>query len=120
MSPLKNLILTINKGAKQMDIKIKEVLQDLSDVLEEREGQYGTFSDLATIQGNILKELKKLKDFEKLNQGVRLSIEMIIHKIVRFLNNSINHHDSLRDIAGYAILALVEIIKEEEAKNMFK
>ncbi|AGQ38356.1 TPA: hypothetical protein PWY45_002397 [Mannheimia haemolytica] len=71
-------------------------------ILDEREQQHGNYNSFAKIYGG----LRKVSDphAEKLTWRQQISVEMILFKLARILNNGSNHQDSWQDIAGYALL----------------
>ncbi len=80
----------------------------ISDVLDERHSQYGTFSDVARVAIN----LRNTIHYELKRQGKVLAPDqsealfMICSKVARLVNGNPDHIDSWRDVAGYAQLVV--------------
>lgn len=79
---------------------------DVSRMLNDREGCYGTFSGNAAYAQNIKRAMKRIDraKWESLSDDQREALDMIAHKIARILNGDPNYQDNWIDIAGYAQL----------------
>lgn len=77
-------------------------MQNIENVLNERENTHGSFTRCAEISQKIKSLFGLYAD--DLNDQQRESLEMIAVKIARILNGGHNHADSWLDIAGYAQL----------------
>lgn len=77
-------------------------MKTTQNILDEREQQHGSYDSFAQIYGG----LRKVSDqhAEKLTWQQQISVEMILFKLARILNNGSNHQDNWQDIAGYAML----------------
>ncbi|MEG9531615.1 DUF6378 domain-containing protein [Mannheimia indoligenes] len=77
-------------------------MKTTQNILDEREQQHGSYDSFAQIYGG----LRKISDqhAEKLTWRQQISVEMILFKLARILNNGSNHQDNWQDTAGYALL----------------
>lgn len=77
-------------------------MKSTQNILNERQAQHGSYDSFCEIYGG----LRKVSDkhAEKLTWQKQISVEMMLFKIARILNNGANHQDNYQDIAGYAIL----------------
>ena len=78
---------------------------DLQSILKERGNDYGEFSDIAELSQNIEQALSGAGNLRNAPAYVREAMKMVVHKMCRIACGNPLHHDSWRDIAGYATLA---------------
>lgn len=95
--------------------------REISDVLEERGRQYGTFKDHAFITQALKRNIYSHAEIHNVSftDSQKEAIDMICHKLGRIANGNPNLHDSWIDIAGYAKLE-ADILSESsgvEASN---
>lgn len=86
----------------------------IEEILEERGKEYGEFLTQAEISQDLKSYIKprgKFKDIE------REALEMICHKMARIINGNPHNIDSWKDIAGYAMLVVKELEKENGEKS---
>ena len=82
------------------------IVENITDILKERNGRYGTFKSNAQLS----QTLKELIKYDNANEWLSLefehreAIEMILHKISRIVCGDANYKDSWVDIQGYAKL----------------
>ncbi|QHJ84123.1 MAG: hypothetical protein [Bacteriophage sp.] len=75
-------------------------------ILEERESQYGSYSDVARITQGIKDHLLTGKSYENLSNEQKLSLDMIANKMARAVNGDVNLIDNYADICGYSQLVV--------------
>ena len=85
----------------------------VDDILQERGGTHGKYSDNASITFKMWDVIEKSKNFESLNAGKKYGILMILGKIARAVSGDSDHADNYDDIAGYAQLISSECLNEE-------
>lgn len=80
----------------------------VDSILDEREGQYGSFADVSKTTMGLI----NIMDFNSdLNDCQFVALMMIASKIARIVNGDCNKIDSWEDIAGYATLVARELRK---------
>lgn len=82
-------------------------------ILEERESQYGSYSDVARITQGIKDHLLTGSSYEKLSNEQKLSLDMIANKMARAVNGDVSLIDNYADICGYSQL-VVDSLKSIE------
>ena len=85
---------------------------EVLDTLNERQKNYGVYSESAEIIQGIKLHMRTAPGWDNLNPDAKESLEMIVHKIGRILNGNPDHIDSWHDISGYA-----RLIEERIAGN---
>lgn len=85
--------------------------KEIEQILIERGKSYGSYKDNCKVLEAMQVALESAPKFKSLPTTTRYAIIVILMKIVR-LGCGGFHEDSLRDIAGYATLALED--KEEQ------
>jgi hypothetical protein len=83
----------------------------VSNVLKERGGRYGSFSDNAK-STQLVYELLTHRDMPN---EIKEAIHMIAHKLARVRHGDCMYEDSFVDIAGYATLASNWIKEQNES-----
>ena len=86
----------------------------LEAVLVDRGGKYGEYSRHAKLSQEFKKVMKHSSNWLTLNESMKESLEMIVHKMARILNGDPTHADSWVDISGYSTLIIKELNKENE------
>jgi hypothetical protein len=81
----------------------------IEPLLSEREKQYGSFSDVSACSQAMKLVMKSTNGWKQLSNAQKESLEHVATKIARILNGDPNYVDSWNDIAGYAILAAMDI-----------
>lgn len=87
--------------------------QELSEILKERESQYGSFETQGTLGEHLFFIMEKYSNWRDLTPPMRYALRMILLKVSRIGASSIPTRDSLLDIQGYAQLAL-NLMEEED------
>jgi len=82
----------------------------ISDVLNERENQYGDFATLAPMAQTLKRLFRQAPGAAKLTDVQVEVLENIAVKLARILNGNPLIADNWQDIAGYASLAHEELI----------
>jgi hypothetical protein len=90
-----------------------KMMSDINETLEHRGSRYGTFIDNATLCQMLKTVIRQSNAFPSMDPMHIEALDMITHKISRILNGDPNYDDSWRDIAGYAML----VVKELEKNN---
>ena len=83
----------------------------VTKALEDRESQYGPFVENARITSEIMAVMQSGKTWEQQPNTSKEAMRMIAHKIARIVNGNPFYEDNFLDIAGYAELARMEILK---------
>ena len=76
----------------------------INETLAEREKTYGNFYQDAILVQDILKALRCTDRWDKLDADMKLSIQMIVLKLVRIVQGNPYYSDNWHDIGGYAKL----------------
>lgn len=79
-------------------------MTDIDATLTERGNRYGVFADHALVTQAIKSAMIDSKNWNRLDDDMKESLEMIAHKIGRILNGDPHYHDSWHDIIGYTKL----------------
>lgn len=77
---------------------------DISEILEERGKNYGSFEGHARITQAIKRAMRDSPNWDKLTDAQKESLEMDAHKTGRILNGDPNYKDSWTDKIGYTSL----------------
>jgi hypothetical protein len=77
---------------------------DVKEVLNERQGQHGDFSDNARITEALMGVVRGENAFEFLPPVMKTSLFMILHKVGRILSGDPTFEDHWTDIEGYSRL----------------
>lgn len=78
----------------------------VESILNERENQYGNYSEVAKITQGIKDQLLTGRSYEKLSDEQKLSLDMIANKMARAVNGDVNLIDNYFDICGYSQLVV--------------
>lgn len=89
---------------QQPEPAVQPVLDDVTQVLQERGSRYGTFTAHAAITRALKHEVYRRGGYDKLSSDQAEALDMIFHKIGRIINGDPDYADSWIDIAGYAKL----------------
>lgn len=97
-------------------------MADLDTTLQQREHKYGRYSGMADLHNKLIDSVREHKNYTKLPNEIKLSVEMILHKIARAINGDYSYTDNYTDIQGYAERALEylndkAVEKEQEKDN---
>ena len=84
-------------------------MAELTEILSERGGRYGSFAENAAISQNLKAVMKFSRNWEGLTLDKKECLEMIAAKISRLLTGETEHADTFLDIAGYATLVAQNI-----------
>lgn len=76
-------------------------MSDVDVTLNERGTRYGDFAGHAAISQGIKRVMQSSKNWQKLRDDQKESLEMTAHKIGRILNGDPDYKDSWHDIVGY-------------------
>ena len=87
-------------------------MSEIEKLLEERGKEYKNFASIAAIAQEI-KETISHRGWHNYPAHTREALDMIATKLARVVHNSY-HIDSWRDIAGYAMLVVKELEKNNE------
>ncbi len=91
--------------------KTKESDERLA-VLKDREKHYGSYTSMAKLHNKLQRAIRTHENFESLPNEIKLSLEMILHKVARCVNGDYKHRDNFIDIQGYSALALESLERE--------
>ncbi len=96
----------------QVSLKPKESEKERLKVLVEREKHYGSYASMAKLHNKLQRAIRTHENFENLSNEIKLSLEMILHKVARCVNGDYKHKDNFIDIQGYSALALESLERE--------
>jgi len=89
--------------------KLETAKANINDVLKERGGRYGKFSEHAKICQDLKGVMLDTPSWKELSNSQKQSLEVIADKIARMLNGDPNYKDNWVDIIGYSQLILDEL-----------
>ena len=97
-------------NSKTLGEMLKEKLQEennaIRSVLNQREKNYGDYSDVSDTSQRIKNVLRQNPGWDEMYQFQRESLDMIANKIARIVNGNNDYADSWIDIVGYAQLVV--------------
>ncbi len=96
----------------QVSLKPKESEKERLKILVDREKHYGSYTNMAKLHNKLQRAIRTHENFENLPNEIKLSLEMILHKVARCVNGDYKHKDNFIDIQGYSALALERLEKE--------
>jgi hypothetical protein len=73
-------------------------------ILQDRRQTHGAFTDVAGLTQLLKTAMRRGKNWDMLEPGMKESLEMIQHKIGRILSGDPAYPDHWADIEGYALL----------------
>lgn len=79
-------------------------MSDIDNILKERGSRYGDFEGHAKITQGLKKVMYESDNWNRLDDDMKESLEMVSHKIGRILNGDPTYKDSWDDIIGYTKL----------------
>jgi hypothetical protein len=85
-------------------------MKNIAETLDERETQYGDYSELSEILEAIVNVYTLSGNWELLAPYQRVALYMDAMKTARILNGNAENIDSWHDKAGYAELVVKELI----------
>lgn len=98
------------------DILRDATMKDINDTLAERGTRYGNFDDQAMIGQTLKAEIMASINFGQMPDRLRMTlteaVEQICTKLARIANGDPSYIDNWRDIAGYAQLAINQLLKD--------
>ena len=86
--------------------KLQEENNAIRSILNQREKNYGDYSDVADTSQRLKNVLRQNPRWDELYQFQRESLDMIANKIARIVNGNTDYADSWIDIVGYAQLVV--------------
>lgn len=90
-------------------------MNDISNLLGERQNTHGTYSEVSSICQAIKRTMRQSSGWDHLGNEQAEALEMIAMKIARILSGNSNFADHWEDIEGYARLVSNEIQRERIA-----
>ena len=81
----------------------------IDNTLDEREANYGRFTEQARIAQNIKSAMRDSPNWHRLPDHMKEALEMNAHKTARILNGDPQYADSWHDIIGYTRLIEIEL-----------
>ena len=84
---------------------------NVQDILEERGKTHGDFTDNAMIAQALKEIMRQGKNWNELPDTHKEALEMIAHKIARWLSGDYRYNDNMKDIIGYTTLVLERLNK---------
>jgi hypothetical protein len=79
-------------------------MENINNLLDEREKTHGSFLEVSTVAQDIKSAMRKSKNWNDLDPRIQESLDMIGNKIGRLLSGNPLFEDHSDDIAGYAEL----------------
>lgn len=89
-----------------------EVKPNTTEILNQRQSQYGDYADVATITQTIVNSLQTGASYSQLSDAQKTSLFMIANKMARAVNGDVTYKDNYEDICGYSQLVLDELNKK--------
>lgn len=90
-------------------------MNDISNLLGERQNTHGTYSEVSSICQSIKRTMRQSSGWDHLGNEHAEALEMIAMKIARILSGNANFADHWEDIEGYARLVSNELQRERVA-----
>ena len=90
-------------------------MNDISNLLGERQNTHGTYSEVSSICQSIKRTMRQSSGWDHLGNEHAEALEMIAMKIARILSGNSNFADHWEDIEGYARLVSNELQRERVA-----
>lgn len=90
-------------------------MNDISNLLGERQNTHGTYSEVSSICQAIKRTMRQSSGWDHLGNEHAEALEMIAMKIARILSGNSNFADHWEDIEGYARLVSNELQRERVA-----
>ena len=94
----------------------EQKMTDIEKTLNERQSQYGDFSDVAELTQGLLSVMSKY-GYDDMPNAHKESIHMIASKLARIVNGDCDYIENWHDISGYATLMERELKTKEGATN---
>lgn len=91
---------------ERLEEKLQEENAAIRGILNQREKNYGDYSDVSDTSQRIKNVLRQNPNWDELYQFQRESLDMIANKIARIVNGNTDYADSWIDIVGYAQLVV--------------
>ena len=91
---------------ERLEEKIQEENTAIRGILNQREKNYGDYSDVSDTSQRIKNVLRQNPGWDEMYQFQRESLDMIANKIARIVNGNNDYADSWIDIVGYAQLVV--------------
>lgn len=91
---------------ERLEEKIQEENAAIRGILNQREKNYGDYSDVSDTSQRIKNVLRQNPGWDEMYQFQRESLDMIANKIARIVNGNNDYADSWIDIVGYAQLVV--------------
>lgn len=92
-------------------------MDDVEATLEDREGKYGSFEQVARTSQKLQNVIRAGHNFDKLSKAQRESLFMMCNKISRMVNGDPTYIDNAHDLVGYATLMLNDMVRKEESED---
>jgi hypothetical protein len=96
--------------------QLGRVMNSIDNTLAERESRYGSFLPHARITQDLKRAMQRGRNWNRLKDDQRETLEMIAHKVGRILNGDPDYHDSWHDIIGYTKLVADRLETAEKAR----
>lgn len=94
---------------------------EINEILEQREKTHGDYTTVAKIAQTLKKVIGWYiyGDYSqlKISESQKEALDMICSKIARICNGNANKPEHWEDIAGYAMLIIRELEKQEQEKD---
>lgn len=91
-------------------------MSDIEQTLNERQSQYGSFEDVATVTQDLLAILERT-GLKSLPKPHKEALHMICSKMARIVNGDFDYIENWHDIAGYATLMERDLKTKDGATN---
>lgn len=85
-------------------------MENLSQTLNDRGEQYGSFKDMAALAVHLKGQLHS----PRMNAVQHEAIDLICTKLARIVTGNPHNRDSWHDIAGYASLVVAQMDREDQ------
>jgi hypothetical protein len=102
----------------ELGVGRKLTVNDISNLLGERQNTHGTYSEVSSICQAIKRTMRQSSGWDHLGNEHAEALEMIAMKIARILSGNPNFADHWEDIEGYARLVSNELERERVTQLM--
>lgn len=93
-------------------------MSEINNTLNERGARYGKFKDVASTTQQLMSIVECGTNYEHLNAEQKTSLFMICNKMARIVNGDPNYIDNWRDVSGYSLLIVNELLVTDGATDV--
>ena len=90
----------------------------INKTLEQRGERYGKFKDVAATTYALQEILRNAKNHKHMTDDQVIALDMICNKMARIVNGDPNYIDNWRDVSGYSLLIVNELLVTDGATDV--